>query len=79
MQLLHIIFAGQVLVAHPETFVQIHEPVLDENDVQQVNDVRTEISAKPVVGVFDRLEWERRTQRNDPGVVQKRRGHDAQP
>jgi hypothetical protein len=69
----------QVLVAHPEALVQVHQPVLDEQNVQQVDKIGAQVHRNPGAGVGRRLEGKRRAQRYHPAVVEKGQGHDEQP
>ena len=75
----HVVLACEVLVFHPEALEQVHEAMLKEYNIQEINDIGTEVADEPGIGILFGLEGESRTQRDDPGIVEEGDRDNAQP
>lgn len=67
----HVILSCKVLVLHPKTLKEIHDTMLKEYYVQQIDEIGTKVANKPGIGVLGSLKGKCCSKWYNPSVVEK--------
>lgn len=79
MLVFNIILPEQFYICHPEAFVHVFNPRLDQDHIDEVYEIGQIVKSHPYRPVVYRLIWKSASQWDNPGVVQNRHGGHGHP